>query len=233
MINNLKNNKILWGVTTLLTFFAAIYGLIDNNIYSGLFPLKFIAAQFSQDWLTIAVCLFLGYLILSTKPDSIKRPVIIIGIMGSLAYLYGIFSIERVYNVLYLVYLAILGTSFFSVVFAISSLNRDVLKTLEVKKGVKYTDGGFFAFDRNLVFTPLDQRAAPPYGDQNANPEPVFDLPVGPGIRHAFLCDHGRDDLPEESSWVRFDTSNVHSGYFRNLPAWAWRTCQTHVRVGH
>jgi hypothetical protein len=143
MINNLKNNKILWGVTTLLTFFAAIYGLIDNNIYSGLFPLKFIAAQFSQDWLTIAVCIFLGYLILSTKPDSIKRPVIIIGIMGSLAYLYGIFSIERVYNVLYLVYLAILGTSFFSVVFAISSLNQDVLKTLEVKKGVKYTTAVF------------------------------------------------------------------------------------------
>ena len=76
MINNLKNNKILWGVTTLLTFIAAIYGLIDNNIYSGLFPLKFIAAQFSQDWLTIAVCIFLGYLILATKPDSIKRPII-------------------------------------------------------------------------------------------------------------------------------------------------------------
>jgi hypothetical protein len=143
MINNLKYNKILWGVTTLLAFIAAVYGLIDNSIYSGLFPLKFIAAQFSQDWLTIVVCIFLGYLILSIKSDSIKRPVIIIGIMGSLAYLYGIFSIERVYNALYLVYMAILGTSFFSVVFAISSFNHTILKALEVKKGVKYTTAIF------------------------------------------------------------------------------------------
>ncbi len=120
-----------------------MFGLIDNSIYDGLFPLNFIAAQFSQDWLTIVVCLFLAYLIFSTKPDSIKRPIIIVGIMGSLAYLYGIFSIERVYNVLYLVYLADPGHLFFSVVFSISSFNPDVLKTLSVKKVVRYTTAIF------------------------------------------------------------------------------------------
>jgi hypothetical protein len=143
MIKNLNLNKVLWGITTLLAMFAAIYGLMDNRIYSGLFPNKFIAAQFSQDWLTILVCLLLAYLIFTTRASSIKKPLIILGIMGAFAYLYAIFSVERVYNVLYLVYLAILGTSFFSIVFTISSFDQEVLNTLEVRKGVKYTTAVF------------------------------------------------------------------------------------------
>ncbi len=122
MIHNLKLNKVLWGVTTLLAFFAAVYGLINNSIYFDLFPLNFIAAQ-----------------LITTKEDSIKRPIIILGIMGALAYLYAIFSIERVYNVLYLVYLTILGTSFFSIAVTIYSLNREKLKSVDVSKGVRTT----------------------------------------------------------------------------------------------
>jgi hypothetical protein len=139
MIHNLKLNKVLWGVTTLLAFFAAVYGLINNSIYFDLFPLNFIAAQLPQDWLTILVCIFLTWLIITTKEDSIKRPIIILGIMGALAYLYAIFSIERVYNVLYLVYLTILGTSFFSIAVTIYSLNREKLKSVDVSKGVRTT----------------------------------------------------------------------------------------------
>lgn len=143
MIKNLKLNKSLWVLSTLLALVAAIYGLIDHQIYSGLFPEKFIAAQFSQDWLTILVCLFLIYLIFTTRGSSLKKPLIILGIMGAFAYLYAIFSIERVYNVLYLLYLAILGTSFFSIVFTTSSLDSGVMNTLEVRKGVKYTTAIF------------------------------------------------------------------------------------------
>jgi hypothetical protein len=143
MIQNLRLNKILWGVTTLLAFFAAVYGLINNSIYFDLFPLNFIAAQIPQDWLTILVCIFLTCLIITTKSDSIKRPIIILGVMGALAYLYAIFSIERVYNVLYLVYLAILGTSFFSIAVTIYSLDREKLKTVDVSKGVRTTTAIF------------------------------------------------------------------------------------------
>jgi hypothetical protein len=143
MINNLKLNKTLWGVTTALAFLAAVYGLINNSIYFDLFPLKYVAAQYPQDWLTILVCLLLTYLIVTTKPDSIKRAIIIMGIMGALAYLYAIFSIEQVYNVLYLVYLGILGTAFFSIAVTIYSLDREKIRNVDAARGVRTTTAIF------------------------------------------------------------------------------------------
>lgn len=142
-MRNLKLNKILWSTVTLLALVASVYGLINPSIYFGLFPLNFVAAQFSQDILTIVVCIILAYLILTTQQNDIKRPTVIIGIMGSLAYLYGIFSIERVYNVLYLVYLGILSTSFYSVIYSIVSLDYDMVNKVEVGKTVKYSAAAF------------------------------------------------------------------------------------------
>jgi hypothetical protein len=142
-MKNLRLNKILWGTVTLLALVASIYGLIDGSIYTGLFPLAFIAAQFSQDILTIIVCLILAALIFTTPENDLKRPTIIIGMIGSLAYLYGIFSIERVYNVMYLVYLGILSTSFYSVIYSIASLDYELVSKVEVNRTVKYSTAIF------------------------------------------------------------------------------------------
>lgn len=127
----------------MLTFIVAVYGLLDKNIYTGLFPLKYIASQFSQDWLTVGVCILLVYLIATTREKDVKKPTIIIGIIGSLAYLYGIFSIERVYNVLYLIYLAIFSISFFSTIYAISSFSNDIVDKIVVKKITRYSTAIF------------------------------------------------------------------------------------------
>ncbi len=143
MIKNLKQNKIIWSLITLLTFIAALTGILDNGIYTGLFPLKYIAAQLSQDWLTIGVCVLLTYLIATTRQNDTKKPIIIIGIIGSLAYLYGIFSIERVYNLLYLLYLTIFSMSFFSSIYAISSLEENIIEKIAVKKAVRYATAIF------------------------------------------------------------------------------------------
>jgi len=143
MIKNLPMNKVLWLATAGLTLAASVYGLCNNHIYQNLMPPGFVAAQYSQDLLTILVCGLLVYLVARTREESFQEPIIIIGILGAIAYLYGIFSIERVYNVLYLVYLAILSVSFYSIVYSISSLQPGTLNKIAVPKPVRITTAVF------------------------------------------------------------------------------------------
>ncbi|MCX5780480.1 MAG: hypothetical protein NTV45_06610 [Firmicutes bacterium] len=122
---------------------AAVYGLLNNGIYRNLMPAGFVAAQYSQDILTIIVCALLLFLIQCTTEKSFKEPIIIIGILGSLAYLYGIFSIERVYNILYLVYLAILSVTFYTGIYSISSFRTEIVAQINVPKLVRNTTAAF------------------------------------------------------------------------------------------
>jgi hypothetical protein len=129
-----------------LALFAATYGIIDRSIYDGLLPANFVAAQLPQDILTVLVCVGLIWLSLTTKKDSVVKPIIIMGMLGSLAYLYGIFSIERVYNVMYLVYLAILGTSIYGALYTLASIDREKIQSVTVPKNVRQTTAVFSLF---------------------------------------------------------------------------------------
>jgi len=140
MLDNLKFIKVLWLIPTFLAFIAAAGGLLNSSIYNGLFPEKYIAVQFSQDWLTLFVCITVFIMILKTKNTSYRLPIIIIGIIGSLAYLYAIFSIERVYNWYYFIYLVIVSSSFFAVIYSLSKLNKKFLSNLKVPSGILKTN---------------------------------------------------------------------------------------------
>lgn len=146
MIRNLRTIKLLWLIPTVLALAAAVYGLIDGSIYDGLLPKDFIAAQLPQDILTLVVCVVLLWLIVTSKKENIVKPLVVTGMIGSLAYLYGIFSIERVYNVMYLVYLAIFSTSVYGVAYTIGSIEKKTVRGLTVNKGVRNTTAGFSLF---------------------------------------------------------------------------------------
>lgn len=136
-MKNLKLNKILWSATTIFALIASVYGLLNNNIYRNLMSDGFVAAQYTQDILTIIVCIILAFLIFKTKEKSYKTQIVIIGIISSLAYLYAIFSIERVYNSMYLVYLVILSTAFYTTIYSISSFRLDLISKIEVPKIIR------------------------------------------------------------------------------------------------
>jgi hypothetical protein len=121
-MTNLRLNKILWILITTLALMVAVMGVVSPSIYTTLIDPSFVPGQIAQDWLTIVVAALLYYLILTTKSSDTRRQLTIIGIIGSLCYLYAIFSIEQVYNSLYLVYLALFSISFFSTIYAIVSL---------------------------------------------------------------------------------------------------------------
>ena len=93
--------------------------------------------------LTILVCVVLLAVIFTTKENDLIRQVVILGIMGSFFYLYAIFAIDRVYNLAYYLYLAILSLSFWSLVSSLASLKRDRIGRLEAPTAVRAVSTGF------------------------------------------------------------------------------------------
>jgi hypothetical protein len=142
-MRNLGKNKILWFATTFLTLAAAVLGIAIPNFYGKVLTASLIPAGYAQDLLTILVCLVLFWLIFMTKECDLKRQVMIIGIIGSFFYLYGIFSIERVYNIAYYLYLAIFSLSFWSLIYSLASIKGEVLSRIEVSKLVRYLSACF------------------------------------------------------------------------------------------
>jgi hypothetical protein len=132
MINNLKLAKIFWSITTTFAFLAALGGVLFKGIYVNLFLKDFLPGAFPQDVLTILVCVFLFVLITITKQNDVKKQVVIIGLLGSLFYLYGIFTIERVYNWFYLLYAAVFASSFWSIIYSLSGFGFEAFSRLRL-----------------------------------------------------------------------------------------------------
>ena len=139
MIPNLKLAKIFWSITTLLAMLAALVGILFKGIYVNVFPEDFLPGAFPQDVLTILVCLFLFWLIAVTKQKDVKKQVIIVGLFGSFFYLYGIFTIERVYNWFYLLYAAVFAMSFWTIIYTLSGFKPEMFSHLRLKNGMLKT----------------------------------------------------------------------------------------------
>jgi hypothetical protein len=65
--------------------------------------------------------------------------VVILGLLGSFFYLYGIFTMERVYNWLYLLYMAVFACSFWSIIYSLSGFRPGAFAGLRLGDGVRKT----------------------------------------------------------------------------------------------
>ncbi len=139
MVTNLKTAKLLWSLTEVLTLIASLGGLLIKGIYENLFQADFLPGAVAQDLITLILSLFLLVLIYFTKQEDIKKQVIIIGVIGSQWYLYGIFTIERVYNLFYLFYLAIFALAFWSLLYSLSGYRSERFQNLRLKNGLLKT----------------------------------------------------------------------------------------------
>lgn len=136
-------NRTLWTITTLLTLSAAVWGVLYPGIYSEVVSSNLIPATYAQDLLTITVCFALLVLIFFTKQNDVKKQIVILGIIASFWYLYGIFSIERTYNLAYYLYLAIFSLSFWTIAYSLSSLEADVVASLSPPRTIRLVSAGF------------------------------------------------------------------------------------------
>lgn len=145
--------RLTWGMIGGLTSVAAGWGIADPDIYKDLVEVAYLPGAFSQDVMSIAAGVALLVLALTAKAGRRKLELVAMGLLGYLVYAYGIYVIERVYNWLYLTYMAIFALSFWALVYAVAAvMRRDVHVRLSKRVRLLSAAGALL---QPLVFYPL------------------------------------------------------------------------------
>ena len=153
MVRNLKLNKTLWLLVAFLSLVAAIIGVFNQDIYSKVLGQDLLPGTISQDVITIIAGLALLFLSFRTDKAGIKKQVVIVSILAYLFYGYGIYVIERIYNSLYILYMAIFSLSFWTLVYGLGNINQDILKDIRMPKSVRYLSAVFLLFTAILFYS--------------------------------------------------------------------------------
>lgn len=119
-----RGQQLGWLVAGALSMVTAGLGVLDREIYLGLIAPSTRAGAFSQDVITVIAGSTLCGLGLARTRCGPKLELVALGLLGYLLYGYGIYVIERVYNVLYLNYLLIFGLAGWLVVLGSVDLVR-------------------------------------------------------------------------------------------------------------
>ncbi|MGN7201067.1 hypothetical protein [Arthrobacter sp. SAFR-044] len=153
MLKHLFLNRLLWAVTGLLALSAAGTGVLRPGIYDAVVSSELIPGAYSQDLLSVAAGLGLLYLSYAARPDRPKYQIVALGLLGYLFYAYGIYVIERTYNGLYLLYMAVFALSFWAMVTAGSTLDP-ALRTVSLPRAMRIASASG-AVLQPLIFYPL------------------------------------------------------------------------------
>jgi hypothetical protein len=153
MLTHLFLNRLLWAVAGLLALGAAGTGLLRPEIYNRVVAAELIPGAYSQDLLSVAAGLALLYLSSAARTDRVRHQIVALGLLGYLFYAYGIYVIERTYNGLYLLYMAIFALSFWSMVMAGASMAR-LSSAVSLSPALRITSASG-ALLQPLIFYPL------------------------------------------------------------------------------
>ena len=153
MLTHMNIHRILWAVIGVLTLAAAAIGLGNPRIYDRIVNEDLIPGAYSQDLLSAISALGLLYLALTAHTNRQKHQIVALGLLGYLFYAYGIYVIERAYNGLYLVYMAIFTLAFWSLVYAGAHFRRELPKPALSKTLRLVSASG--AILQPLIFYPL------------------------------------------------------------------------------
>lgn len=153
MLTHVKLNRLLWAVAGLLAVAAAVIGVWRPEIYDHVVARDLIPGAFSQDLLSVTAGLGLLYLSYAATPDRTKHQIVALGLLGYLFYGYGIYVIERTYNGLYLIYMAVFAVSFWGMVVAGATMARNS-PSASLPKALRLASASC-AILQPLIFYPL------------------------------------------------------------------------------
>ena len=139
----LSLNRWLWLGVACLAFVAAGAGVLDPSIYDDLVTDAIMPGVFTQDLVAIVLSAALGLLALSGRSHPIKKRIVAHGILGFLFYAYGIYAIERIYNALYPLYLALFGLSLFVLIYSVATVPNKAVSRLTVSRWVRLLGAGY------------------------------------------------------------------------------------------
>jgi len=154
MIRNLDKNRILWLFVALMSLIAALVGVTNPDIYSLVISTEIMPGVLSQDLMSIVASIVVLFLLIRIKEEDSIKQMVILGISGYLFYAYGIYVIERVYNLLYLLYMAIFGLSFYSIAYSVASIRKEMLQNIKLPKSIRLVSVAFLLIIPS-VFYPL------------------------------------------------------------------------------
>lgn len=153
VLNNLRLHRVLWAVTGLLALVAAVTGVAVPGIYAGVVSSELVPGAFSQDLISIVASVGLISVALAGGSEQAKGQIIALGLLGYLFYAFGIYVTERTYNGFYLVYLAIFSLSFWALIAAGASLQRD-FRAPELPRSLRLISASG-ALLQPMIFYPL------------------------------------------------------------------------------
>lgn len=154
MIQNLGENRILWVSVALLSLVAAFIGVANPGLYSQVVSTEMMPGVLSQDLITIVSSIVVLFLTVRIKEEDSIKQIVILGIIIYFFYGYGIYVIERIYNVLYFVYMAIFGLSFYSIIYSVANIRKEMLPKIQLPKTIRFVSVGFLLINP-LIFYPL------------------------------------------------------------------------------
>lgn len=117
--------KVSWLVAGGFAVVLGGWGLVSPHVYSGLIAPETRPGAWSQDLVSVVVGGALCGVAVTARDVRPKLHLVGLGLLGYLFYAYGIYAIERVYNLLYLGYLAIFATAFWSLLFGAVAAARE------------------------------------------------------------------------------------------------------------
>jgi hypothetical protein len=154
MVRSLKTNRILWLITALLALVAALTGTISPRMYERVVSDEIMPGVLSQDLFTIPAALIILFLAVRAKENNTKGQIVILGLVAYLWYAYGIYVIEQLYTVLYLLYMAIFGLSFYTMVYGVATIHPQTRQTVELPPPIRMGSVGFSLLSP-VMFYPL------------------------------------------------------------------------------
>lgn len=154
MLKKINRMKFLWFFIALLTLIASLAGIANPNLYNTLMNPGNLSEVMSQDIFTILAAITMLFLILKLKETDIMKQIIILGLTGFLFYGYGLYVMERIYNILYFVYMVIFSLSLFALIDAMFNIRKEIYLKVKVPKTVRNL-AVVFLFLVPLIFFPI------------------------------------------------------------------------------
>lgn len=117
---------MLSGLAALLALAAASYSLMNLGVYEPSTPQKLLPGAASQDVISIVASLGLLLSVALIRRGKEILWLVWVGLLGYLFYAYALYSFDRIYNLLFLCYIAIVGLCAYSLIgfFARADLGR-------------------------------------------------------------------------------------------------------------
>jgi hypothetical protein len=143
VIQSLRTNRTLWVLTALLALGAAVVGVFKPGIYGKVVGMALMPGVLGQDLTTVVASVAILALAIRVKAGDWKKQMVVLGILGYLFYAYGVYVIERMYSVLYYLYLAVFGLAFWSMVYGVAKIRPEILQDVQVPGSVRNVSAGF------------------------------------------------------------------------------------------